>query len=52
MRCIQHLYYVAVRVHDVDGLGGGSAGHLVLCAGAVVRKAEEGALAPRQRSIP
>ena len=30
---------VAVRVHDVDGLGGGSAGHLVLCAGAVVRKA-------------
>ena len=35
---------VAVRVHDVDGLGGGSAGHLVLCAGAVVRKAEEGAL--------
>ena len=31
-------------MHDVDGLGGGSTGHLVLCAGAVVRKAEEGAL--------
>ena len=28
--------FVAVRVHDVDGLGGGRAGHLVLCTGAVV----------------